>query len=174
MLSHSMPVSEQCLDTSIRALNQSRASGGVRDFRMFLAPSPTDDARRAHSLTQEQSPPTSLPLPTPTLTERPRSLLSTQLRKIPISLQATIEGQYQASSDLDFGLEEDDRDTNIGKRARASIVLRSTSDRVASKKAVKTLKPAANSPGTDYQHRYWLTLFTEFATTTLDIEKRPK
>jgi hypothetical protein len=54
-------------------------------------------------------------------------LLSTQLRKIPISLQATVEeDQYQAdynSSDLDFGPEEDDRDTNIGKRARASIVL---------------------------------------------------
>jgi hypothetical protein len=80
-----------------------------------------------------------------------------------------MEYQYQDdydSSVLEFGPEEDDRGTNIGKRARASVVLRSASDRVASKQAVKTLKHAANSPSTDYQHRYWLTLFTEFVRST--------
>ena len=106
--------------------------------------------------------------------ERPRSVSAT------CSLadkHATMADQYQEdfnSSDLDFGPEHDDRDTNIGKRARASIVNQSVSDRVASKKAVKLLKHAANSPGTDYPRRYWLSVFDEFATATLGIEKRPK
>jgi hypothetical protein len=85
--------------------------------------------------------------------------------------------QYQEdfnSSDLDFGPDDDDRSTNIGKRARASIINQSVSDRVASKKTVKTLKNVAASPGSNYKNRYWLSLFNEFATTTLGIEKRPK
>jgi hypothetical protein len=80
-----------------------------------------------------------------------------------------MEDQYQDdynSSDLDFGPVHADRGTNIGKRSKASIVLQSASDRVASKQAVKTLTHAANSPSTDYQHRYWLTLFTEFIRST--------
>ena len=61
-----------------------------------------------------------------------------------------MEDDYN-SSDLDLDPVHDDR--NIGKSARASIIYQSASDRVASKKAVKTLKHAANSPGVDYNRR---------------------
>jgi hypothetical protein len=80
------------------------------------------------------------------------------------------------SSDMEFdGQPEDDqRRTAPGKRAMASIVAQSVTDRVASKKAVKTLKDAAMTPGTAWAREYWLNLFTEYANVTLHIEQRAK
>lgn len=75
------------------------------------------------------------------------------------------------SSELDFS-GEDDTSAPVGKKAIASILEKSVTDRVQSKKTVKTLKPVGNAPGTTWHRRYWLQLFNAFASATLGMDKR--
>ena len=75
------------------------------------------------------------------------------------------------SSDLEFS-EDEDSGARIGRRAKASIVANSLTDRIESKKAVKTLKDNANTPSTNYHRRYWFELFKQYAVVTLGINDR--
>jgi hypothetical protein len=75
------------------------------------------------------------------------------------------------SSDLEFS-EEEDSGARIGKRAIASMTSQSASDRIASKKTVKTLKDKGMTPSTTIHRAYWLELFKHFAAVTLGINDR--
>lgn len=77
------------------------------------------------------------------------------------------------SSELDFGGEEN-ASAPVGQKAIASILEKSVTDRVSSKKTVKTLKPVGNAPGTTWHRRYWLELFNAFASATLGMDRRTK
>lgn len=75
------------------------------------------------------------------------------------------------SSDIDFS-EPADKRGRIGTKALASIVEHAETDRLLSKKTVKTLKDVRNAPSTTTARAYWFTLFKMFAKMTLGIDAR--
>jgi len=77
------------------------------------------------------------------------------------------------SSDLEFS-EQEDSGARLGRRAKACIVANSLTDRIESKKTVKTLKDRANAPSTNYHRQYWFELFKQYAVVTLGINDRAK
>lgn len=83
-------------------------------------------------------------------------------------------GDDVRSSDIEYSDTDQDALSKIGHRARASIVAQSVVDRLASKKKLKTLKDVGGAPSTTIRHRYWLTLFDQFAEDTLKINQRAR
>ena len=59
--------------------------------------------------------------------------------------------------------DHEDATSRVGSRAIASIIAASVTDRIESKRTVKTLKDTANAPGTTAQRKYYWKLFSQFA-----------